>query len=160
VLGRNHLVFGIGSSALALHYAGFDPVISVVTAPIAGYAALIPDVDHWHSKINSKWWVRLFNLPFILLGKRGVSHSIVALFILLLLGAALYRNIPESGVFVLAFWVGYASHILADMMTSAGVRFFYPLSEKRIRTPLNFATGSIVEYPVALIPIGLFALSL
>jgi len=156
MLGRNHFIFGVGSSALVMSYAGFDPLISLVTSPIAGYASLIPDIDHWHSKINSKWWVRMMNLPFIILGKRGISHSIWAASALIAVAFWITFKYPALTPFLLPFVVGYCSHILGDMMTSSGVRLFSPLSKKRFKAPISFNTGAFWEYPIAFFPVGLF----
>jgi membrane-bound metal-dependent hydrolase YbcI (DUF457 family) len=48
-----------------------------------------------------------------------------------------------------AFTLGYASHILADMLTKEGVKFAYPLSQAEIGLgprALRFSNGSWPEY--------------
>ena len=40
------------------------------------------------------------------------------------------------------FFVGYMSHIIADMFTNRGVPLFYPFIKKKFKMPLTFRVGS------------------
>jgi len=113
---------------------------------IAGGAigALIPDIDHPSSKVGKK--VKpvsvVINQVF---GHRGFTHTILA-FLLFVLGLFLLVGVIPVAYqgyyfpFALGLMIGYASHLVLDMMTVSGVPLLYPFSNHSFRIA-KFRTG-------------------
>lgn len=78
------------------------------------------------------------------------------------LGVAAGFLVPVNAMWIAgALVVGYASHILADMLTTEGIAFFWPL-KVRLRLPILGDAGSAVEPAfvsavVAFVAVALFA---
>ena len=118
-----HLVFAefcwfATSAVLDVHYESAE-VIAVAAA------SLLPDADYPKSWLGyqlgsvSKELNRLF-------GHRSFLHSLLALLLFTaVLGSPLWW-ITGSLALVVAIFVGYGSHLLADMMNLGGVQFFWP----------------------------------
>ena len=143
--GKSHITFGLGSYLLAgalLPEESFPLEEWLIFTPVAIIGALFPDLDHHNSKIKPNLLIKVLTVPLTVFGHRTWSHSIA----IMLAMSALFFAIPEQFHLVLiAFLVGYASHIVGDWMTPAGVTLLWPLKTK-FRSPLNFRTGSMVEY--------------
>jgi endonuclease YncB( thermonuclease family)/membrane-bound metal-dependent hydrolase YbcI (DUF457 family) len=103
----------------------FDVHYETPAVLAAAATAVLPDADHPKSWLGhqlgsvSEELNRLF-------GHRGFLHSLLALVLVtLVLGLPLWwitgRPSPMIAVFV-----GYGSHLLADMMTLGGVQLFWP----------------------------------
>lgn len=103
--------------------------------PSAILTCLLPDIDHPKSFLGQrlKWISKPIARAF---GHRGFTHSLLAVFALL---ATFYLKVPE-GWFIPAdalqgMVLGYLSHILADMLTPAGVPLLWPC-RWRFRLPI------------------------
>ena len=148
---RTHLAGGMASLALLL------PVIQETDAGLlvlfAAFGSLLPDLDARESRIKHLSFglpVKPFLLPSLLLnrmlGHRGLLHSLAGLLL-----AALAIGFPVSlwlGIGpMLAFLLGYASHLFLDAMTKAGIPLFYPnLRRFHLLPPrLRITTGSVAE---------------
>lgn len=96
----------------------------------------------------------IINIFANILPHRGVTHwgmfAICLYFLALIL--CLVTGVPTS--IALAFFVGYMSHIMADMMTKSGVALFAPFGPRHRGKPrryhllpkhLRFTTGSVTE---------------
>ena len=157
MLGKSHAVFGLGSYLLAgvtVLQQDYSFVEWVIFTPLALIGSLFPDLDHHNSRIKRNFFIKLASIPLTLFGHRTWSHSIL----IMLAMTSLYFFVPEALLLgLVAFLIGYASHIIGDWMTPNGVPLFWPLKTK-FRSPLNFRTGSWIEYPFALIPLGAFGL--
>lgn len=141
--GKTHFAFGV---LLGTTYGMQNAHDLSTFAGIVGttaVASLVPDICHHKSKTGKliwpiSWFVRL------LFGHRTLTHSIL---FLSLVSAVLYFahvNIP----FIIAFNIGMLSHLVLDMLTPQGVTLFYPI-EKKIRWPLHFKTGGIIDISLA-----------
>lgn len=114
---------------------------------VAAIASLLPDIDHPNS-----WMGR--RLPFLsrplaaIFGHRGLTHSLLA--VALLLGLGFYG----LGGWAAPLVVGYLSHIAADGLTPQGVPLLWP-SRRRFSLPIC-TTGGMVEYII----VALFATSI
>ena len=79
---------------------------------------------------------------------RGPTHSLVALALFACVALAVVAVLHWPVVNALAFSLGYAAHIGADMLTLSGVPVLWPFSKKR-RSPLpyrlRFRTGGWPE---------------
>ncbi|MBT9252174.1 MAG: metal-dependent hydrolase [Brockia lithotrophica] len=162
MMGTTHALVGFAAGFFLTQ----DPIVG---AAAAGFAALLPDIDHPDSILGSRVRVasHIFQKVF---GHRSFTHSLLALFLVsflaFLLAAWISNEYPAEGVkifegykeemYVLpplennnfassVFWgtlVGYASHIILDMV-SGGVSLFWP-SRKKIGVSL-IRTGSLAE---------------
>lgn len=148
---RTHAMVGI--SALWL----LEPVPHLLTstnigplAIIAAFGALLPDLDAAHSKIQALGLGTI--QPFRPIGRlvhnawghRGRLHSVLGLGgagVLAIAIAARWGGLPA-----LSLWLGYASHIAADMCTRSGVALLGGSTKFHLLPkPLRFVTGSLAE---------------
>jgi len=153
--GPQHILIGIGSAIVVNHFTrvlpysplplAFVPISPLPMAMISGAAlvgALLPDIDHNNSTIRVKTgtargkgplgvfgWIGGI-LAATLGGHRAFTHT--GLCFALLAWAVLHWTPVGFQAYALAFLVGYASHIVADMLTEGGVPLLWPLSSKRI----------------------------
>ncbi|ENX6701317.1 metal-dependent hydrolase, partial [Escherichia coli] len=103
--------------------------------PSAILTCLLPDIDHPKSFLGQrlKWISKPIARAF---GHRGFTHSLLAVFALLV---TFYLKVPESWFIpadaLQGMVLGYLSHILADMLTPAGVPLLWPC-RWRFRLPI------------------------
>jgi inner membrane protein len=145
MLGRNHIIVGIGLYLGADHFlgTGWTRPGLVNCLATAALGSLVPDLDSSRSHLGRRLWPLSWTVS-ALAGHRGFTHSLLAgllVFLGLALGSRLY---PEWGSCLVAFGIGYASHVLADWFTTEGVPLFWP-NRKRFRCPLSFRTGGFGE---------------
>lgn len=108
--------FGIGAwSALPFEQ-------TILVALISEAAALLPD---WDLKLKIR--------------HRGLTHSLL---VLCILSFALSLLLPSILLFPAV--LGYASHLVLDLLTVQGIELFYP-HHKRIRL-LKFRTNSRIDH--------------
>ncbi len=133
-----------------------------------GAGALLPDLDHESSTATHHLWggglantVLGGALRRLLGGHRGVTHSALAIAAVGVLTSLLLGNpVGWSGLLGsrwadvgLALTLGYASHILGDLLTREGVPLWWPWSAKRVgigARAWRFRTGEPLEYVVTL----------
>ncbi len=118
-------------------------LIKFYTSTIIG--ALIPDIDHIHSKAGRTLWFLSKPLKLFGISHRGFTHSILGF----LLFSLLTKQLIDLEVIDLLIWlgliIGYLSHLLADMLNVKGLPLFYP-NKKRIKFYLNIPTNSWQEH--------------
>ena len=114
---------------------------------LAALGSLLPDIDEPQSLIGRKLGFIAWPIKLVF-GHRGFTHSLAALGLALagLAAAAGAGLLPPAGA--AAFWMGYAGHLAGDGLTTSGVPLFWP-SEARVRAPLTFPTGGVVEHLLA-----------
>ena len=126
---EGHLLFSIACAVFAKN-AELTPVLAQGDwwhiVPSAILTCLLPDIDHPKSFLGQrlKWISKPIARAF---GHRGFTHSLLAVFALL---ATFYLKVPESWFIpadaLQGMVLGYLSHILADMLTPAGVPLLWP----------------------------------
>ncbi|UNH31969.1 metal-dependent hydrolase [Moellerella wisconsensis] len=135
---EGHLLFSVASLVLA-HKLEITPEFTqgdwLHMLPGVLLGALLPDIDHPSSIIGRLF--RVISVPiFKLCGHRGFTHSFIAWGLLILF---CYTGIPAEWVLpndlLQAFLLGYFSHLIADMLTPAGVPLLWPLP-RRFRLPI------------------------
>jgi len=134
MMGRTHAVFGflVGlftHHLVALQWYWFFPLVVL--------GALFPDIDHPSSKLGSKV-PPLSKLLNSLFGHRGFVHSIF--FALIVCGLVYWLAGPLFGW---ALFIGFASHLVSDGFTKAGINYIHPIQQ--LRTAGFVETGTIVE---------------
>lgn len=137
---EGHLLFSIACAVFAKN-AELTPVLAQGDwwhiVPSAILTCLLPDIDHPKSFLGQrlKWISKPIARAF---GHRGFTHSLLAVFALL---ATFYLKVPESWFIpadaLQGMVLGYLSHILADMLTPAGVPLLWPC-RWRFRLPIWF----------------------
>lgn len=135
---EGHLLFSIACAVFAKN-AELTPVLAHGDwwhiVPSAILTCLLPDIDHPRSLLGQRLsWI---SKPIArLCGHRGFTHSLLAVLIALTL---FYLKVPESSVIpgdaLQGLVLGYLSHILADMLTPAGVPLLWPC-RWRFRLPI------------------------
>jgi membrane-bound metal-dependent hydrolase YbcI (DUF457 family) len=118
-----HLIFaeccGFATSAIFnVHYETPSVLIAAVTS-------ILPDADYPKSWIGHQLGSISEDLHRFF-GHRSFLHSLLALMLVtVVLGLPLWWIFGRPAVIVAVF-VGYGSHLLADMMTLGGVQLFWP----------------------------------
>lgn len=136
---KTHLSTGLLFSSfvfLRIYQINLTPVLALllVSATILGASA--PDLDRptaglWR-KIPAGSIISGIIKPVFIGGHRHLSHSLIGFGIFTALFCLLTRAIPFDIVInnykliILAFALGYVSHIFADMFTEAGVPVLFP----------------------------------
>lgn len=135
---EGHLIFALASAILAKKMA-LTPALAYGDwwHIIAGglLTCLLPDIDHPKSVLGQRLtWV---SKPIArLCGHRGFTHSLLPIIVgilLFILGLFPEKAIPLDVLH--AMIIGYLSHIVADMLTPAGVPLLWP-SRWRFRVPI------------------------
>lgn len=160
--GRSHITFGLGLHFLAMASIGAGQAEAAYLIPVAVFAALLPDIDADYALIKNSALLNKLCKPFTLFGHRTVTHSLMGLigvvFVLWLIPDfgyfthyALYEGITVHALQI-AFFVGYLSHIVADMLTPKGVALMWP-SMRFYRLPFPKARGgSLFEHFLSMSP--------
>lgn len=131
---KTHLAGGL-VAGIAYCGAFSTGLIPVEEPDILGYpiclglsllGSIMPDIDLPTSKAAqaASLPARIINIFF---GHRTLTHSP---FIVILMFLAFRTYIPQYMVLVLAFLVGWSSHILLDALNKAGVPLFYPYTKR------------------------------
>jgi inner membrane protein len=135
---EGHLLFSLACAVFAKN-AELTPVLAQGDwwhiVPSAVLTCLLPDIDHPKSLLGQrlKWISKPVARMF---GHRGFTHSLLAVFAALTL---FYLKVPEDWFIpadaIQGMVLGYLSHILADMLTPAGVPLLWPC-RWRFRLPI------------------------
>jgi endonuclease YncB( thermonuclease family) len=103
----------------------FDVHYGTSAVLVAAVASILPDADYPKSWLGHQLGSISEDLNR-LFGHRSFLHSLLALaFATCLLGFPLWWTAGSSSP-MLAVFVGYGSHLFADMMTLGGVQLFWP----------------------------------
>ena len=120
---KNHILFGVACWIGVAACLGEAPRPASICA--AGFAALLPDVDHSSSMLGR--WVPV--LPRIM-PHRGLTHSAAALVGMAAVLWLAFVHFPQWPQLWLAAFVGYASGIAGDVLTRNGVQFLWPFKPR------------------------------
>ena len=148
--GKTHLIGGAATAALLIT-GGAEVSVAMVGACLTG--SLLPDIDHFHSKIsNQNIGTKVASgLIGILFGHRGFTHTPI---FIALVGAFMYiltKDIPElmfASSLVIPLCCGMLSHLILDTLNPMGILWAWPLSKKYINIA-SIRTGSAGEFIVA-----------
>jgi endonuclease YncB( thermonuclease family) len=118
-----HLIFAeccwfATSAVLDVHY-------ELSSVLLAAAASVLPDVDHPKSPFGHRLGSLSESLDHFF-GHRSFMHSLLALVLVtVVLGLPLWL-VSGSPLPAIAVFVGYGSHLFADMMTLGGAQVFWP----------------------------------
>src|SRR5271157_6515069 len=136
-MAGSHVVVGISAWVWVAPHLGLPPLDPRALA-LTTIGALLPDIDHPASWVGRR--LRVISRPLAaMLGHRGVTHSLLAVFVCLFL----LRWQGFSRAVIGPLMIGYLSHLAADLLTSSGLRLAWP-SRKRQAIALC-RTGSFGE---------------
>lgn len=134
--GKTHQVFGLTVGLGVVLLRGepqYAPATFAAAAVTSSLAALLPDLDRssasiWNNIPLGKIFGRIVD-P--LLKHRNISHSLIGLGLFSWGFWRLVQLAPDNwGIeprsLTLAFAAAYASHLLADAVTVAGIPIFFP----------------------------------
>lgn len=127
-MAHTHMLFALLFALFPIRFLEYHPSPEVLAA--ATFASILPDVDHPKSMLG-----RIL-LPVSLLlnatvGHRTLTHSLAGFSIAIILAYLTTISLGLSAAAYVAFTLGYASHILADMLNDAGVALMYPFEKRR-----------------------------
>lgn len=154
---EGHLIFAIASAIFAKR-AELTPILASADwwhiIPATLVTCLLPDIDHPKSLLGQRlsWISRPVARVF---GHRGFTHSLLAVGA----GVALLQlKFPADWLLPADVFqsmvVGYLSHIVADMLTPAGVPLLWPC-RWRFRLPLlRSQKGNQLERALCLVLVG------
>ena len=108
--GRTHALVPAGLASVV--FQG-DPLLTL-TAALAGFA---PDIDEPESVICQLCWLLAWWIKYVF-GHRTVSHSLVMVALVALLGFCVALPIP----FIVAICVGVLSHVVLDAYSGGVLR--------------------------------------
>lgn len=120
MMKATHQLLGVALGLALILPTNPEPIAILSAAGLSSIAAALPDFD-----------IRLG------LKHRGITHSVWAL---VLVWALCGRFVPHLTPYLFG---GYASHILADMLTVSGVPVFYP-NPNRFKLA-RFRTGGVMD---------------
>ena len=103
----------------------FDVHYGTSTVPAVAAISILPDADYPKSWIGHQLGSISEDLNR-LFGHRSFLHSLLALLLVTATLGLFLWWISDSAASVVAVFVGYGSHLLADMMTLGGVQLFWP----------------------------------
>lgn len=157
---EGHFLFALASIILAKKIA-LSPALAqgdwwhIITGGLL--TCLLPDIDHPKSVLGQR--LKWLSLPIAkIFGHRGFTHSLLAVItgvLLFTLYLPAQITIPLDALHAMA--IGYLSHIVADMLTPAGVPLLWPW-RWRFRIPiLSPAKGNQLERIVCVVVL-IFAL--
>ncbi|PPI88794.1 metal-dependent hydrolase [Candidatus Pantoea edessiphila] len=134
---NGHIIFAVTTAIFAKRFELNSVMIQADwwhLIPAVLISCLIPDIDHPNSLIGQKlrWIAQPISLTF---GHRGFTHSLLALIILWLSKFTFFKNLVIPDDIFQGIILGYFSHIIADILTPAGVPLFWPY-RKRFRFPI------------------------
>lgn len=119
MMAYSHIIIGITSYIALAEPVAVAPLVAVALG------SLLPDADHEQATINK------LLPPLKLVAKftkhRALTHSMA--FVLLVVAVAFLIG---DYLALCVAW-GYVMHVLADMLTVSGVKFFHPLSGMNVR---------------------------
>lgn len=126
--GITHALLGLGVGVAVAATAPADTALRVATIAAGGVAGLLPDIDHPKAMI-SKYAIGIGGAVRMVASHRGPTHTV--LFIAAVMGLLYIIEAPE---WILAAAAGgLISHVLADMLTVAGVPLLMPITRRSFR---------------------------
>lgn len=155
MMGKTHYTFAAAATLTLAHYQLLSAEMLLPATLSAMIGALLPDLDSPNSSFGR--YIPIGSWLFQnILGHRTVTHS---LFALVFLHFMLMLFIPAAWAIPIRFGVliGYASHLIGDMIVGGGIALFWPIRKKIAINPFPLKVGGAGEY---LIFVGLFSWSL
>jgi inner membrane protein len=120
------MLIGAAAGAVWAVSQGWDTNFVVISAAGAAISAIVPDIDHPQGHIRQRMGILSGLLDW--LPHRGITHSLA---MLIWWALAMYLGTGDIRTAMPGI-LGYASHLIADMMTKSGIPLFLPFHAGRI----------------------------
>lgn len=160
MMAKSHLIVGATSWAVYHHYAHAATYMPLwqtgLLMAVCAMAALLPDIDHPKSTVG-QYIYPVSKLISMVFGHRGFTHSLLAVFGMIYLLVAIDGS-QAFNLWVTVIAIGYLSHLVADIVTPAGLPLLYPI-KYRFTTPFTVEAGGVGE-TILVVLYALFALAL
>lgn len=144
MMGKTHAVTGVAAYlALAPHSW------PLAGAAVCGAAALLPDLDHPRSIASNCLGPLSMAVSWVvckLWHHRGETHTVPAVLAVYFATLALAPAWAAG-----AMGLGYAMHLVGDLLTKGGIMVWWPLSRVRVAVPVAGRTGSGRESAIAVL---------
>lgn len=150
--GRTHLVIALAAGVAVASVAPPDMAMRAMVIATAGVGGLLPDVDHPKS-IISGYLPGVGGAVRLVASHRGPTHSLF--FVSTILAVLFALHAPQW--IIAAAAGGLVSHILADMLTVAGVPILLPVSRRAFRlapSAVLWSTAWILESVATVAALG------
>lgn len=150
--GRTHLLIGLSIGCVIADHAPLNPALRAGVITAAAFASLLPDIDH-PKAIVSGYLPGIGHAARLVVSHRGATHTAVfaaAIVALLLVVAAPVHVIMAAGA-------GVVSHLVADMLTPAGVPLLMPVSRRAVRLAPYRVLWALAFFLEALAMVGAVA---
>lgn len=143
---KGHIIFAIASVILIkkITFLSILPINSNWGHLIVGtiLTCLLPDIDHPKSWLGRTF--KFLSIPISrLFGHRGITHSLLAVIILIFFCEKSFLSLIFPVDIVNAMIISYISHIFADMLTPSGVPLLWPFFWC-FRIPLLYPSKNIL----------------
>ncbi|PPI86816.1 metal-dependent hydrolase [Candidatus Pantoea edessiphila] len=149
---NGHIIFAIASAIFAKNFILNALMIQADwwhLIPAVLTTCLIPDIDHPRSLIGQK--LRWISQPIsVTFGHRGFTHSLLALITLWFFKNVFFRSLLMPDDVFQGMILGYFSHIVADMLTPAGVPLFWPYRKRFCIPIINNKKNKKIEQKICL----------
>lgn len=156
--GHTHALMGLAAAAAVHQMRPFLPAAGlelVCALGLAAFGGLLPDVDSDESEIRQITGTARHSgclgqfVSAVAPGHRGLTHSALAVLAVAALAWWARRWVPWG--YSEALVIGYASHLVADALTRAGVPLLWPVPARLGLLPrgLRLTTGTLPEYLLA-----------
>ena len=146
MMGRSHAATGAAAVLLVEPHQPWQ--VLVATAALGAAAALLPDLDIESSTVSNLLGpiTRLLSrgVAWISGGHRMGTHSFLALVLVALYTLPAGPSSPYAGAVI----IGYAAHLLGDILTGNGIPLLWPLVRHRQGLPIFGNTGGWREHAV------------
>jgi inner membrane protein len=147
MLAFTHTATGtfLASAVALIIRPSFIETMLLLFGGLAG--SLLPDLDHPKSWLGRR--IPIISIPLsALVGHRGVTHSLIALFMtcaITIYGLSRWDlSLNAWSPLVIGLCIGYASHLFGDWATPSGIPLMWP-SLRRYKSPVTFFTGCFEE---------------
>lgn len=118
--GKTHVVLGLWSGMGAALFVASPPSQALLFMTVAALSATLPDIDHPRAHLRQRLGC-LGHIAFGWLRHRGPTHSITALTLVAIISLHFFPALA------LPVMLGYASHLVADLMTPRGLAVLWPV---------------------------------
>lgn len=156
-MGQTHFLIGAAAGLALAHHSGADHTEALQLVALTCLGAALPDIDHPSAGLRQRLGF-LGRIVFGWLRHRHQTHSLTAL---ALLFAGVWYFSPALA---LPLGIGYASHLLADVVTPSGIHLLWPVYRRPVwllPRPLRIPTSGVMEGVIAaLVSVVVFGLLL
>lgn len=142
------------STAVAIPIMANTGTLTVTSMLALSLGALAPDIDEPESYIGRRTR-GVSDLIKLLFGHRGLTHTLVGLFFGMFLALLLGTYFINDRTLIYYFILGYFLHLLEDSFSKSSVMWLYPFTEKTIRLPFYYVTGSFTEAIIGFLAMGI-----